>query len=235
MATKINFEALTGRKADLDRPSRAIQPATCENHRRKRRRILSESEEPTPSSHTQDKNQTSAEGRTALPIDSSSHQSDENLIIITDDLDTGEAHRRQNTKVHIPSKLTTGPESSAKAKHSGIKNEPLSDDIISRIKLRVKADGHGVSARGPILVAFEVYKTSERLFTALMSERSLKPEVQKKVSQLTVTMNGKEMCCRRDRLDDWAEVCREVRELWDNSPELFDRRFEVDVMLHVDE
>ena len=68
-----------------------------------------------------------------------------------------------------------------------------------------------------------------------MSERSLKPEVQKKVSQLTATVMGKDMCCRRDRWNDWGKVCRELRELWDLRPEVFERRVEVDVMLHVDE
>ena len=162
-------------------------------------------------------------------------RSDLSPIIITDDSDTDEKQRRQNTKTHISSKLTTAPDSSTQGKHAHIKDEPLSPDIISRTKLRVKADGSGVSARGPILVDFEVYKTPERLFTSLMSERSLKPEMQKRVSQLTATIRGKETCCRRNRLDDWAEVCSELRELWDRSPELFDKRFEVDVMLHVDE
>ena len=160
---------------------------------------------------------------------------DLNFILNPDDSDTREEKRRKNTKTHAPSNVPTSPESPPQDKSTHIKDEPLTPDIISRIKLRVKADGPGVSARGPILVDFEDYKTSERLFTSLMSERSLKPEMQKRVSQLTATIRGKETCCRRDRLGDWAEVCRELRELWDKSPELFDRRFEVDVMLHVDE
>lgn len=162
-------------------------------------------------------------------------RSDQHPILITDDSDTGEKQREPAPKTHTSSKAITSPNSSPQDKPARIDDEPLTPDIISRIKLRVKADDPGVSARGPILVDFEVYKTSERLFTSLMSERSLKPEMQKRVSQLTATIRGKETCCRRDRLGDWVEVCRELRELWDINPELFDRRFEVDVMLHVDE
>lgn len=159
-------------------------------------------------------------------------------IIIPDDSDAAEKQQRKSTaeSANDVSKYTNiGLGSTTQEKDVGIKDEPLSPDITSRIKLRVKADGPGVKARGPITAGFEVYKTSERLFTSLMSERSLKPETQKKVSQLTVTINGKETCCRRNRFDDWMEVCGELRRLWDNRPELFNDRFEVDVMLHVDE
>ena len=162
-------------------------------------------------------------------------RSDRSPIVIMDDLDTDEKPQRKNTETDASGGMTTGPDSSTQGEHARIKDEPLSPDIISRIKLRVKADGHGVSARGPILVGLDVYKTSERLFKSLMSERGLKPEMQQRVSQLTATIGGKEMCCRRDRLDDWAEICGELRELWEKSPTLFDRRFEVDIMLHVDE
>ena len=165
-------------------------------------------------------------------------QSNTDLTIISDDSDTSEKQRRKNTATHRKHALNNtniGPDPTTQKQDARIKDEPLTLDIISRIKLRVKADGPGVKARGPILVDFEVYKTSERLFTSLMSERSLKPEMQMKVSQLTATVNGKETCCRRNRLDDWTEVCRELRKLWDNSPKLFIDRFEVDVMLHVDE
>ena len=267
MNRNINFAAITGHKADLIHPWED-EPATSDRHRRKRRRVLSESEEPTQPTQTRDDDQTGTGGTTALPMGLGSHQSalpdpkavDPTAsaelghnststlntlpgaiqpalspIIITDDTDAGEKQQRPNTKTHISNKVTIDPDSLPQDKHARVKDEPLSPDITSRIKLRVKADGPGVSARGPILVDFEVYRTSERLFTSLMSERSLKPEMQKRVSQLTVTIRGKETCCRRDRLDDWAEVCRELRELWDHSPELFDRRFEVDVMLHVDE
>ena len=270
MNRNINFAAVTGRKADLDRPSRAIKPSTREHHRSKRRRVLSESEEPTPSSQTQDNDQAGADGKTAVPMGLNPHQSalpgpitevtiasaelgysqeptstlnplpgvirsDRSPVIIIDDLDNDEKPRRKNAETHVSSGMTTGPDSSTQGKHARIKDEPLSPDIISRVKLRVKADGHGVSARGPILVGLDVYKTSERLFKSLMSERGLKPEMQQRVSQLTATISGKEMCCRRDRLDDWVEICGEIRELWEKSPTLFDRRFEVDVMLHVDE
>ena len=241
------------------RPSGATEPATREGHRNKRRRIFSESEEPTQLTQTRENDQTGTAQQSASPgpktlvsIASAepgnpqNHSSafnplpetirfDQDPIIITDDLDTGEGKRRKNTQTHASSNVTTGPDPSTQDKTARIKDEPLSPDIISRIELRVKADGPGVSARGPIPVDFEVYKTSERLFTALMSERKLKPEIQKRVSQLTATIRGRETCCRRDRLDDWTKVCRELRELWDHSPELFDRRFEVDVMLHVDE
>ena len=155
-----------------------------------------------------------------------------NTVILSDDSDNGEKKREKNTGNRAPNNRNKSPDPKKVAR---IKDEPLPADIMKCIRLRVKADGPGISARGPILVDFEVYKTSERLFTSLTSERSLKPEVQKKVSQLTVTINGKETCCRRDRWDDWAEVCRELRKLWDDMPELFGERFEVDVMLHVDE
>ena len=208
---------MTGHRADLIGPSEPVETATGEIHRNKRPRVLSDGEEPNPNSPAK------------------AIRSDRNVIIITDDTDTGGEKRRKTTKTHTSSNVPTSPDSPPQDKSAHVKDEPLTADIISRIKLRVKADGPGVSARGPILVDFEDYKTSERLFTSLMSERSLKPEMQKKVSQLTAMIRGKETCCRRDRLGDWAEVCRELRELWDNCPELFDRRFEVDVMLHVDE
>ena len=131
--------------------------------------------------------------------------------------------------------IKQGPDSDTQEEDVRIKEEPLSANITSHIRLRVKADGPGVKARGPVSVAFENYKTTERLFTSLMSERRLKPEMQEKVSALTVTIDGKETCCRRDALDDWAEVCKELRKLWHKSPGLFKDRFEVDVMLHVDE
>ena len=132
-------------------------------------------------------------------------------------------------------KTNTGPDSITQKTGARVKDEPLSPDIIDHTVLRVKADGLSNKARGPITVNFEVYKTSERLFTSLMSERSLKPEIQKKVLQLTATVNGKETCCRRSHFNDWTEVCRELRKLWVNSPELFYDRFEMDVMLHVEE
>ena len=99
--------------------------------------------------------------------------------------------------------------STEQRKNAGIEDEPLSSDIISRIKHRVKPDGPGVKARGPITAESEVYKISERLFTSSMSERNSKPSMQKKVSELTVTMKGKETCCRRNRLDSLTEVHRE--------------------------
>ena len=238
-------------------PFRVTELATHERHPSKRRRVLSESKEPTQPIQTQDNDQTGTVGKTALPIGLDSYQStlpgpsqdptstlnplpgaiwsDLSPILITDDSDTDEKQQRQNANTQGPSKVTTGPDSSTQDKHAHVKDEPLSPDIISRIELRVKADGPGVSARGPIPVESEVYRTSERLFISLMSERNLKPKMQKKVAQLTATIGGKKMCCRRDRLNDWAKVCRELRELWDHSPELFDKRFEVDIMLHVDE
>ena len=268
MNRDINFLALTGRKADLERASRAIKPATRKSHRRKRRRILSESEEERQPSQTRDKEQTGTDGETALPMGLSSHQSalpglktevtiasaepdlpqnptstlsplpgavrsDVDPILITDDSDTDEKQRRKNTKTHAPSNMPTGPPSSTQDKYTRIKDEALSPDITSCIKLRVKADGHGVSARGAVVVDFEFFKTSEQLFTSLMSERNLEPAMMAKVSELTVRIEGKETCCRRGRLDDWIEVCRELRELWGRCPMLFERRFEVDVMLHV--
>lgn len=136
---------------------------------------------------------------------------------------------------HASKNTQADPDSITQKEVARVKDEPLFTDITSRTILRVKADGPGIKTRGPIEVDFEVHKTSERLFTSLMSERSLKPEMQKKVSQLTATVNGKETCCRRTHFDDWTKVCRELRKLWDKSPELFDDRFEMDVMLHVDE
>ena len=157
-------------------------------------------------------------------------RSDRSPIIITDDSDTDENKRRKNTKTR---NVTTGRHSSAQDKYTRIKDEALSPDIISCIKFRVKASGPGVSVRGAVVVDFEFYKTSEELFTSLMLERNLEPAMMDKVSELTASINGKETCCRRGRLDDWIEVCRELRELWEKSPRLFDKRFEVDVMLHV--
>ena len=132
-------------------------------------------------------------------------------------------------------KRSHSPQPTTLANITRAKNEDLSPDITSRIKLRVNADGPGVKDRGAILVDFEVYKTSQRLFTSLLSERNLKPGTREKVSELTVTVDGNKMCCRRDRLNDWSEVCRELRKLWDNRPELFNDRFMMDVMLHVDD
>ena len=158
-------------------------------------------------------------------------------ITIPDDSDTAEKRQTNDTAEspnHVSKNSNMGIGSKTQKKDVRIKDEPLSPDLTSRIKLRVKAEGPGVKARGPITVGFEVYKTSKRLFTSLMSEDSLKPDMQK-VSQLTVTVNGKETCCRRNRFDDWIEVCRELNKLWENNPELFSDRFEVDIMLHVDE
>ena len=159
-------------------------------------------------------------------------------ITIRDDTDTAEKRQTNDTagsSNHVSKNSNMNLGSTTQKKDVPIKDEPLTPDLTSRIKLRVKADGPGVKARGPVTVGFEVYKTSERLFTSLMSERSLKPDMQKKVSQLTVTVNGKETCCRRNRFDDWMEVCRELNKLWENNPELFSDRVEVDIMLHVDE
>lgn len=58
--------------------------------------------------------------------------------------------------------------------------------------------------------------------------------MQKQVSQLTATVNKKETCYRRIHFVDRARACRELHKLWDNSPELLDDRFEMDVMLLVD-
>ncbi len=148
-----------------------------------------------------------------------------------------EQQRRKTVRSghHAPDNTKQGPDSTKQEEDVGIKEEPLSADIMGHIRLRVKADGPGVKARGPISVAFENYKTTERLFTSLMSERRLKPEMQEKVSALTVTIDGEETCCRRDASDDWTDVCRELRKLWDKSPGLFKDRIKVDVMLHVDE
>ena len=264
----INFAALTGRKADLTPPLRVVEQADYERHWRKRRRVLSDNEEPTQPTQTRDNDQTGVYGKTALPMDLSSHRSalpgirtvvpiasaepgrsqnptstldplpgairsDLCPIIIKDDSDTGEEQWRKNTKTHASSNLTTNPNSSTGDKFTRIKDEALSPEITSRIKLRVRASGPGVSARGPVVIDFEVYKTSEQLFTSLMAERNLEPEMMKKVSELTASINGKETCCRRGRLDDWIEVCTELGDLWEKSPTLFNKRFEVDVMLHV--
>ena len=139
------------------------------------------------------------------------------------------------TESRGPEITNAGPNSIKQEKKARVKDEPLSAEIMNHTILRVRADGPSIKARGPIEVNFEVYKTSERLFTSLMSERSLKPEMQKKVSQLTATVNGKETCCRRTHLDDWTKICADLRKLWDNSPELFNDHFEIDIMLHVDE
>lgn len=132
-------------------------------------------------------------------------------------------------------KKNAGPSSITQKTEGRVKEEPLSTDIINHVILRVKADGPSIKARGPTNVKFEVYKTSDRLCTSLMSQRNLKPEMQKKVLELTATINGKETCCRRDNFDDWTDVCRDLRKLWINSPQLFYDRFEMDIMLHVDE
>lgn len=294
----IDFTALTGRKTDLIRPSRAVEPKIRQS--RWLGRDLPEDEESTEPIRVQDDDQTSIDDTTASPepllsqrsslsdrrstfliasaklgndakrarLSHSPHKressedseayelphasrarhltsilnsppeqikSNTNIVILSDDSDTGQKQRRKNTGDRASHNTNRRPDSTTQGQDTRIKDEPLSTDITSRIKLRVKADGPGVKARGPILVDFEVYKTSERLFTSLMSERSLKPEMQKKVSQLTATICGKETCCRRDRLDDWSEICRELRKLWDNRPELFNDRFEIHVMLHVDE
>ena len=296
----IDFAALTGRKADLTKPSKAIKSSARKNRRVKRpHQYLSESEEPSQPTETLDGAQTGTGGEVASHKPFHSRQSaspnpksslltssaelgmkskrarlsqsvrsremfqqdaeafesrhprnlkptlksskgptpppDMNTIIVSDDSDNGETQGRKTTQAHTSTNTNIAPRPLTQNVHTRIKNEPLSPEITARIKLRVKADGPGISARGPVLVNFEIYKTSERLFTSLMSERSLKPEMQKRVSQLTATVRGKEICCRRDRLDDWMEVCGEVRRSWDGSPELFDERFEVDVMLHVDD
>lgn len=72
----------------------------------------------------------------------------------------------------------------------------------------------------------------KRLFTALTSERGLEKE--KMVSQLTIIIHGKKLCCRKDRADDWKEVREELRKLWEVNPRLFEERFNVDIILHVD-
>lgn len=150
-------------------------------------------------------------------------------VINLDDSDDDEKQRKKRPK------RSHSPEPTTLENIPRAKNEDLSLEITSRIKLRVNAYGPGAQDRGSIIVDFEVYKTSQRLFTALMSERNLKPDIREKISQLTVIIAGNKMCCRRDHWNDWSEVCKELRKLWDDRPELFNDRFVMDVVLHVDE
>lgn len=218
---------MTGRKADL---IHSIEPS-CP---KKRGSALRESEDEAHESKASE-----AYGITpsATQSPSSGPVPNESAVLWVDSSPEREQQKRKvAVNEHGTSKKPRGgSEFMTERKDASVKDKPLSTDIMDHIILRVKADGPSIKARGSIEVGFEDYKTAERLFTSLMSERSLKSDMQKKVSELTATVNGKETCCRRTHFEDWASVCRELRKLWDNSPQLFDDRFQVDVMLHIDE
>lgn len=46
--------------------------------------------------------------------------------------------------------------------------------------------------------------------------------------------SGKELCCHRDRANDWEEVRMQLWEVWEDKPRLFEERIEVDIMLYID-
>ena len=112
------------------------------------------------------------------------------------------------------------------------KNELLDPGLMARTIFRVSASNH--PNRGPIHVPFISCSTPSKLFSELISERQIAPELAKKVTSLTATCSGESFGIRKDRPQDWVFFCEHLREVWEEKMDKKEK-CKVDIMIHVDD
>lgn len=141
----------------------------------------------------------------------------------------------EDVRRRVPTHKDREPNIKIEAANAGIKSEPLSADIISKTYLHIRADN--ISGRGPVRVPFSLCKTTEQLFTSLMSERKLRPELYSKVSDITATFtwNQKSFGIRKEKAEDYAFFCDSLRKAWERESHRFVEGCNIDIMIHVDE
>ena len=156
-----------------------------------------------------------------------------NIVDLEDDAGLAEYARlslvpQSQQKAQAVKIKTEGPNSDAKV-------ESLSVEMISCTYLRVSADN--MVGKGPVRVPFELYKTSERLFTSLMSERKIRHDQRPRVSDITATFpwSKESIGIRKGRYEDWTYFCECLRKAWVTESHRFGEGCNVDIMIHVDE
>lgn len=149
-------------------------------------------------------------------------------VIDLENCDRDEYQRRASYPVR------KAPEPKSEHTNPIMKAEPLSAEIISRTFLHVRADNMD---RGPVRVPFTLCKTSDRLFTSLMSERKIRYELHDRVSDIsaTFTWNKQSIGIRKGRAEDWAFFCDSLRKAWEKESHRFAEGCNIDIMIHVDE
>lgn len=113
------------------------------------------------------------------------------------------------------------------------KGEPLCVAHRTKTVLLVEASN---DSKAPITVPFAAWKTSEELFTSLIREQGLRPELGKKVKQISATYswNKRRHGLRRGREDDWDRFCNTVQKGWEMEADRFEEECEIGMVLHVD-
>ena len=93
------------------------------------------------------------------------------------------------------------------------------------------------SLRGPVRVPLSSCRTSESLFTNLLSERKISQEVRNRVSDVTIAFpwNKETFGIRKGRSEDWAYFSESLRKAWEKESHRFDEGCNIDIMIHVDE
>ena len=144
---------------------------------------------------------------------------------------------REQPPRKIPTNCTATRDSlKAEQDTTNVKDEPLSAEAIEHTVLRVSADN---MKKGPISVPFDNCAVFHSLFASLISERKIRAELDRKISDITLTCawsNNKSFGIRRDKPQDWSSFCGYLRKAWDKDMDRFeDGCCEIEVMIHVDE
>lgn len=142
--------------------------------------------------------------------------------------------KTSNDKPPNPIDAEKKTESRAKINTADIKSEPIFAGHRARTFLRVEASNDD---KAPITVPFAGWKTSEQLFSTLIKEQGLRPEVGKKVKQIsaTYTWNKRRHGIRRGREEDWDRFCKTIQKAWELESDKFEDECEIEMVLHVEE
>ncbi|KAK4695051.1 hypothetical protein P7C71_g2633, partial [Lecanoromycetidae sp. Uapishka_2] len=123
---------------------------------------------------------------------------------------------------------------------AGIEEDPLlSAQALSKTILLVSASN--MTHKAPIMIPLSQCRSFNHLFDILTTERGLKPEVARKVEDLSATYPWatRGHCIRKERPEHWERFLTDVQKAWDNEGGKFkkdeDGECKVEVMIHVDE
>ena len=137
------------------------------------------------------------------------------------------------SQIESPKLATRSPKVKTEPSYGGIKTEPLSAEIIACTFFRVSADN--MPGKGPVRVPFSLYKTSEDLFTSMISERRIRQH--NRISDITATFpwSKESIGIRKGRPEDWTYFCNSLGKAWEKESHRFEEECHIDIMIHVDE
>ena len=169
-----------------------------------------------------------------------SNRSNANVVIVSDDSDSGEEEQREQpttASLHTSTKKDRGSVTQIARSFEDVKMEPLTDDMMKQTMFLVTVHDSPI---GPVPVPFTECGSFHILFPTLTEERGVANEDARKVDNITTVftwtggeLGGRVGGIRRNKPGDWIYFCETLRKAHERDADRFNGKCEVAIKLHI--